>query len=124
MAEDKCRREKSSVTRISAGSTARIGVTSRTASVPSSTQRYIERMSDKRPKGAIFTFWPDGRLRPSHPFFEESSMSSTRFKASLARRPSPAMPGPGVQSGSSTVAQSMIERAAKLACVVAASAAY
>jgi hypothetical protein len=73
MAEDKCRREKSPATRISAGSTTRICVASRIASVPSPTQRYIERMPDKRTKGAILAFWPDGRLRPSHPFLEEAA---------------------------------------------------
>jgi hypothetical protein len=51
-------------------------------------------------------------------------MSSNRFKASLARWPSPATLGPGVQSGSHTVAEAMVERAAKLAGAAAAAPAY
>jgi hypothetical protein len=50
-------------------------------------------------------------------------MSSNRFKASLVRRPSPT-PGREVQSGSHTVAEAMVERAAKLAWAAAAAPGY
>jgi len=51
-------------------------------------------------------------------------MSSNRFKASLVRRPSPATPGREVQSGLHTVAEAMVERAAKLARAAAAAPGY
>jgi hypothetical protein len=51
-------------------------------------------------------------------------MSSDRFKASLVRRPLPATPGREVQSGSHTVAEAMVERAAKLTWAAAASPGY
>jgi hypothetical protein len=51
-------------------------------------------------------------------------MSSNRFKASLVRRPSPATPDREVESGSHTVAEAMVERAAKLAWAAAVSPGY